>query len=128
MKILRLLFCKFFQFSDYIGNATDDGDYAYKAMCILTLLFSLNIISLCSYYKCFVLHSENIFLSKGLEIIIVVMVGVFFSILFLKEKKYKSMVEEFNANTEMNGKKGTWITILYIIATILLSMSLIWLP
>lgn len=127
MKIFKLLFCKFFQFSEYIGNSTDDGVYAYKSMGILTLFFSLNIISLCSYYKFFIDHSKNIFLSRSLEIIVIVIVGAFFSILFLKDGRYRDMYKEFKDNTEINGKKGTWVTIFYIAATVLLLMSLIWL-
>jgi hypothetical protein len=127
MKILSLFFCKFFQFSKYIGNAADDSPYAYKAMWILTVFLALNVLTLYAYYKCFFENSNDFFLSKAIEIVVVLLIAVALYLAFLRGKKYSAIYEEFRQNQHFSGRFGTWVTILYMAATVALLTSLIWL-
>lgn len=122
-----IVFCKFFQFSKFIGNANDDNPYAFKAMCIFTLFLSLNVFTIYAYYKCLIEHSNIILFSKGIEVIIIFLTGAALYYAFLRDKKYELVFEKFKHNSKISGRVGTWITIAYMVATICFLLSVIWL-
>jgi hypothetical protein len=99
----------------------------FKAMCILSLFLSLNALTIIGYYKTLVEHSDHVSIPSAYEIIIIISIGVVNYFFFLKDKKYELMYEEFKKNTSMSGARGTRITVLYIIITLAMLFSLIWL-
>ena len=124
--MIKLFFCKFFQFSKYIGNATSDDPYAFKAMGILTFFLSLNAFTIIGYYKALIEHSASILISTFLEILIILSIGCINYFFLLKDKKYESIYENFEKNPKISGRRGTWLTIFYMIATITIMSGLIW--
>ena len=120
------IFYKFFQFSKYIGNVDDDS-YAFKSVAILSLFISLNFFTVVAYYKCLIGHDNDIQFSRILEIIIVVCIGAVVYFIFYKDKKYEDYFQNFVKQSKFNGRIGTWLTILYMIGSVLFLTSTIWL-
>jgi len=96
-------------------------------MCILSLFLSLNVLTIIGYYKAIIDHSDHILIPEVYEIAIIIIIGVVNYFFFYKDKKYEVIYHEFKKNTPINGARGTWITILYMIITIAMLFSLIWL-
>ncbi len=127
MKIFfSTIFYKFFQFSKYIGNVDDDS-YAFKSVAILSLFISLNFFTVVAYYRCLIEHVNEMQFSRILEVLIVIGIGALVYFIFYKDKKYESYFEKFVKQSKFKGRIGTWLTILYMIGSILFLTSTIWL-
>ena len=127
MKFLfSVVFYKFFQFSKYIGNVDDDA-YAFKSTSLLCVFISLNLFTLIAYYNCLVRHASNLELSKILEGFIILIIWAVILFIFYKDGKYKIHLEKINNLPKYSGRFGTYITLFYMIGSVALLSSIIWL-
>jgi len=127
MKIFfSTIFYKFFQFSKYIGNVDDDS-YAFKSVAILSLFISLNFFTVVAYYRCLIEHTNDLQLSKIVEVLMIVGIGALVYFIFYRDKKYEIYFEKFIAQSKFKGRIGTWLTIFYMLGSILFLISPIWL-
>jgi hypothetical protein len=115
--MLNLFFYKFFQFSKAIGNARDDGPYAFKAMGILTVFVGLNAITLVAYFNCLVRHASNIFPSTYVMATIALVIYFCFYRYFLFEDRYVTVIQGIGEKQKLKGSWGTWTTIFYMVLT-----------
>jgi hypothetical protein len=116
-KFLIVAFCKFYGFLKE----------SFNAMGFVTILLSLNVFTIIGYYKTIVMHSDQIMIPTIYELLIVVSIGIYNYAYFLSGKKYEAMYEEFQRDKSMGGNGGTRSTALYIIITLVMLISLIWL-
>jgi len=116
-KFLEIVFCKIY------GILKEE----FNAMGLLTVLLSINIFTVVGYYKTLFLKESNFLLPLAYEIIIIIIVGIISWIIFLKDDKFKSIYKRYKQNPSMNGAKGSWVTGSYIIITLGMLVSLIWL-
>lgn len=114
---LETVFCKFY------GLLKEE----FNAMGLITILISINLFSVIGYYRTLVLKKPTIQLPITYEIIIVILIGIFNWIYFLKGNKFKLIYEKYNQNSIMSGAKGTLISITYVIVTFGMLVSLIYL-
>ena len=121
-----IVFFKIFQFSKLIGNADDDS-YAFISVSILSLFISLNFFTVVAYYKCWMQHVNEMQLSRLLEVLIVLAIGELVYFIFYKGEKYKIYFEKVVQQSKFKGRKGTWLTIFYMIGSIGFLVSTIWL-
>lgn len=124
---LILIFSKLFMFSKNIGNSDDDL-YAFKAVGIFTVFLSFNIFTILAYYKCLIIKTNAIMPNTFISLLLVFSIGFSLYLFFIKEKRYINIYNQFIKNKKLNGNRGTVITSSYLIVTILLLISLIWIP
>jgi hypothetical protein len=115
-KFVIIVFCKIY------GFVKED----FNAMGLLTILQSLNLLTIIGYYKALILKSRHIVLPRIYEIIIIVIIGGFNCLFFLKDNRYLSFYKEYQEDLSMSGPRGTWITGLYIAFTLTFLTGLIW--
>ena len=84
-------------------------------------------MTILAFYRCTVDHSTSLLPSNVILSIILLSTAAIVYFIFVRKEKYTAMYEEFKVNERLNGKLGTIITILYIVITVLLFISLIWL-
>jgi O-antigen/teichoic acid export membrane protein len=121
-----IVFFKIFQFSKLIGNADDDS-YAFKSVAILSLFISLNFFAVVAYYRCWIKHVNEMQFSRLIEVLIVLAIGILVYFIFYRGEKYKIYFEKVVQQSKFKGRKGTWLTIFYMIGSIALLASTIWL-
>jgi hypothetical protein len=121
-----ILFFKFFQFSKSIGNADDDS-YAFKSVAILSMFLSINFFSLVAYYKCWIKHDNEIQLSRSYEALCTLAIGILVYLIFYTNQKYERHFEKVIQQSRFKGRQGSWLTIFYLIASIVFLASIIWL-
>jgi hypothetical protein len=97
----------------------------FNALGLLTILLSLNIFTVSGYYKTLIQGSSHIMLATPYELIIILIVGTALYLTILKGEKYKIVYEKFKQDPT-SSKKGSRITAIYLIGTLVLLTSLIW--
>jgi hypothetical protein len=72
-------------------------------------------------------HVNEMQLSRLLEVLIVLAIGALVYFIFYKGEKYKIYFEKVVQQSKFKGRKGTWLTIFYMIGSIAFLASTIWL-
>ena len=121
-----IVYFKIFQMSKFIGNA-EDGAYAFKSVAILSLFLSLNFFTVVAYCKCWIWHENELRFSRLLEVLVVLAIGSLVYLIFYNGKKYKINFQKIVQQSRFKGRKGTWLTILYMIGSLAFLGSTIWL-
>jgi hypothetical protein len=123
-----LIFFKMYAFAEFCSK---DKLYQYTAMYLTSLLFFFNLITTLVYCTHFLGlnlgHGNNIFPSKFVIIILLLVIAYVHYLIFVKDDRYKILKEEFEKHPRLKGSFGTLITFVYIALTFALLSSLIWL-
>jgi hypothetical protein len=114
--LLTIVFCKIY------GLIKED----FNAMGFVTILVSINVLSVIGYYKVLIMHDPNFLIPRIYEIAICVGIGVMNFLFFLKDNKYVTIYQEFTDNPRLSGRRGSWITAAYVVGTLAFSAGLIW--
>jgi hypothetical protein len=129
MKTLFLLvFFKLYAFAEFVSK---DKLYHYTAMYLTALLIFFNCIT--AYVYCSYLlhkpvgHGNTIFPSKlSLLILAFSIVGAIY-LTIVRGERYKPLQADFKQHQRLNSSFGTIFVVIYIIFTLALLISLIWL-
>jgi hypothetical protein len=114
-KFLSLIYFKIYELT------RDD----FNAVGLLTVLISLNIFTVIGYYETLVRHHGSVRTGTASEILIILSILVFVYINFSKGKNARIAYEEFKQKP-IGGQKGSCITFIYILVTLILLTGLIW--
>jgi len=104
-----------------------DNLYHYTAMYLLSLLIFFNCVAVYAYYHCWVEHSKNIYPSRTIVIIFLFSIALINYLVFVKGRMYESLFEKFLKNEKFKRFQGTLIAVFYIIASLMIFISSIWL-
>lgn len=119
----EIIFCKLYQWVKFLH--ADDLPH-YTALCIYALLVSLNISSLFGYGYYFIKGMPLNIFSKlyGLYLILAV-IGLLY-LYFIQNRRYIKMCRYYS-KTVLNRGSTSILAIVYILGSILLFVSLVWL-
>jgi hypothetical protein len=92
-------------------------------MYLFSLLLFINSITLAAYFICLALHSNRKYPSKPVILLVAFSIAGIVYLVFVRKEKYKLLYEQFKIKENLNGKSGTWMTLSYIIVTLLLLLS-----
>lgn len=98
----------------------------FRAMGILTLFHSLNVLTLVGYYKITILHSDHITMPTIYEIIIIVLIGTLNYFLLLNKGRFVAIYKNFKEMSSFSGRRGTILTLSYVGFSIVFFISLVW--
>lgn len=124
-QFIDLIFCKFFDFAKLTGK---DNLYHYTAICELAGLLTLNTITVYAYIRYLAdgskSHSILFFISIKAILILIFILLLLFYFIYIHKNKYKNIYERFKRESIYKGSNGSYITIFYVIFTILFLFSL----
>ena len=95
-------------------------------MYLLSFLIFINIYTVIGGFKLLVLHLPTIADPKLVELLILAIINIGLYFLFIKNKKYESLFKDY-LESEYYNKKGTYLTMSYIVITFILFIGLMWL-
>ena len=119
-----IVFYKLHVFAKFVSK---DNLYQYTAMYLLSLLIFLNCITIYAYYNCLVEHSTNRYPSRPVVLTLAFLIAGIIYVVFVRNKKYEFFFQKFLKSEDLKGGYGTLITILYIVASLMIAISSIWL-
>jgi hypothetical protein len=122
--VLTSIVFNFFKFSKAIGNSTDDL-YDFKAIAIMTVFLAINVITAVAYLRRLTGWSSNFLLPVWQELLIIIVIGFNLHRVFVKNKSYERLFQEVEGNRRLN---KAWLTIFYMLVSLALVFTLIWLP
>ena len=102
-----------------------DSTPEYTALCVLAMLATINILSISFYGKLFLGFSK---LDYPIWPSLLILAGVLFFLYvqLVKNKMYRKIFDKYRTLKKWNGWTGGVITIVYILFSILLFVSSIW--
>lgn len=120
----KLIFCKLYQWFKYLNV---DDIPQYTTLSIYSILISLNILSAFGYGWYFIEGSSLNIFSKGYTLFLFLAVMGLLYLYFIQGRKYIEMYKIYSRSI-LNNISSSVITIVYILVSILLFISLLWLP
>ncbi len=119
----KLIFCKLYQWVKYLNV---DDIPQYTTLCVYSLLVSLNISSIFGYGFYFIKGSPlNIFSKLYALYLILGVLGLLY-LYFIQNRRYIEMYKSYSKSI-LNSRSTSILVIAYILVSILLFISLIWL-
>lgn len=123
MRFLILIFYNFFLFGKLIIK---DKQPEYFSMYLLSIFLSFNIWGIYGHLSCFFSNSSNsLFPSKWLILIIYFLIVAFIYFYFIKNNRFINISRNFKISS-ISEARSRFITIGYVLVSIILLFSLIW--
>jgi peptidoglycan biosynthesis protein MviN/MurJ (putative lipid II flippase) len=119
------LFFKFYALAKRTGNKKE-SDAMFTAVCAVSILIYLNVLSLLVHIECQIWHTEKLFTEKLFQLSIGLIIGAIVYFLFMYRNRYTKLYLNYKEDRLYSQRQGTWLAIIYIILTFCLFASLIW--
>lgn len=121
MKIVKGIFFKFYYWNKRLNI---DNFPELTAVCLLAILGTINIITIVHYIK-YAIGSpwSDIPVKPSAVLSIILMVLLYLG--FIRNDKHVDIFKEYN-KTDWARRKGSWIVIIYSLASVAAFASLIW--
>jgi len=127
MKLINIVFSRIFLYYKRIGKEKNDTPYANAAAGIITILLSLNALTLIVCIDCFLVHSGNAIPKSFFFLVLALVVYLLVYVYLFPRKRYEKIVSAYVESGRPNTSADTWILILYVVFTLGLMTSTIWL-
>jgi hypothetical protein len=118
------LFFKFYALAKRTGNK-EESEALFTAVCLVSGLLSLNIISIIIYLECLIWHKQAVLTMIYLHILIVLVVGTIVYYFFMYNNRNDILYLKYKQDQLYRSKTGTWVANGYILFTFFLGAGLI---